>query len=235
MPQETPSTGPPGVDPFDPNSYKAPAIMTGGTAPVVNEVKLLVFDMGHVFVDFVWEEVCNGFCTRSGKTRDEFRKVLTHVGGLGYETGTISTADFLSELNKQLGSDISLDEFKVLWNHGFQENVEMAALLQALGQTLPLYLLSNTNEVHYRHLQDTYNVARHFKELILSYEVGYSKPDARIYHEVLRRSGVPAQHCLFVDDLPHNVQAAQTVGMQAIQFIGIDDLKQRLNALGITC
>jgi len=233
--QELPKGGQPAADPFDPNTFKGTAIINGGTNLAGKEVKLLVFDMGHVFVDFVWDDVCKGFMARSNKTRDEFRQVLAHVATLGYEAGKITTADFLSELNKQLGTDISLEEFKVLWNHGFQENAEMAALLQALKQSRPLYLLSNTNEVHYRHLQDTYDVARHFQELILSYEVGFSKPDARIYHEVLRRSGLPAEHCLFVDDLAPNIHAAQTVGMQVIQFVGIDDLKQRLNALGIAC
>jgi len=235
------------VDPFDPDSFKkAPDIMTAEAAPAadspdgapagakVPEVKLIVFDMGHVFVDFEWEEVCKGFYTRSGHTRDEFKKVLAYVGGLGYERGTITTENFLSELNSKLGITLTLEEFTTLWNATFRENAEMAKLLQELSLKYPLYLLSNTNEIHYKHLQDSFNVARHFKELILSYQVGMAKPDRGIYEIVLKRSGLAAEHCLFVDDLPHNVQAAQSVGMHAIQFKGIDDLRQQLAALGVT-
>jgi putative hydrolase of the HAD superfamily len=233
------------IDPFDPESFKAPAIMSPEAAPAadspcdaeagkqVPEVKLLVFDMGHVFVDFEWEQVCRGFYTRSGHSRDEFKEVLSYVGGLGYERGTISTENFLKELNSKLGITLTLEEFTTLWNATFRENPEMVGLLQELSLRYPLYLLSNTNEVHYRHLQDSFNVARHFKELILSYQVGLAKPDPRIYRIVLERSGLAAEQCVFIDDLPPNVQAARSIGMQAIQFKGIDDLRQQLAALGV--
>jgi putative hydrolase of the HAD superfamily len=202
---------------------------------VAKPVRLIVFDMGHVFVDFDWQVVCQGICNRAGFPRENFKEVLAHVGGLGYENGKISTEGFLAALNEKLGSDITLAEFDGLWNATFVENTEMADLMQHLGKERPLYLLSNTNENHYGFLQRTYNVARHFQELILSYEVGSSKPDRRIYEEVLARSGLTPQECVFIDDLEQNVAAASALGMHAVRFIGIDDLKERLRALGIAC
>lgn len=202
---------------------------TGGS-----EVKLLVFDMGHVFVDFDWEAVCQGFCAKANRSREEFAHVLSYIGSLGYEQGKISTADFLNELNRKLSASITLEEFTVLWNHTFVENQEMATLLTTLRKQRPLYLLSNTNENHYGFLQSTYDVARHFDGLVLSYEVGYAKPDRKIYEEVLARSGFAASECLFIDDLEPNVKAAEAVGMRAIRFVSVDDLKQRLSSLGFT-
>ena len=108
----------------------------------------------------------------------------------------------------------------------------MSQLLQVLRRQRPLYLLSNTNEVHYHFLQSRYNVARHFNELILSYEVGYSKPHEEIYREVLRRSKLDAQDCLFVDDLAPNIHTASTLGMHTIHFRGVQDLKSRLQDMG---
>lgn len=235
-------------DPFDPNSFTAYpsavadkqtgcAIISSGAASDksgASEVKLLVFDMGHVFVDFNWEAVCQGFCAKANRSRDEFRQVLSYIGSLGYEVGKISTADFLAELNQQLQTSITLAEFTTLWNHTFVENPEMANLLTTLRTQRPLYLLSNTNENHYGFLQSTYDVARHFDGLVLSYVVGYAKPDRKIYEEVLTKSGFAASECLFIDDLEPNVAAAEALGMRAIRFVGIDDLKQRLAALGFT-
>jgi putative hydrolase of the HAD superfamily len=76
------------------------------------------------------------------------------------------------------------------------------------------------------------NVERHFDELILSYKVGCSKPEAEIYREVLKRAGKPASDCLFVDDLECNIQAAAALGMHTIHFRGVADLKQKLTELG---
>lgn len=199
-------------------------------------VKLLVFDMGHVFVDFEWETVCQGFCDRAGITREEFTPILKHVGSLGYESGRAQTADVLREINAKV-PDLTLteDEFHALWNATFRENEEMAALLQLLKKDRPLYLLSNTNDSHYTYLERQHNVSRHFEELILSYLVGSSKPEEAIYREVLTRSGLKAEECLFVDDLAANIEAASKLGMNTIRFVGIDDLKERLASFGISC
>lgn len=195
-------------------------------------MEVLVFDMGHVFVDFDWDVVSEGFCKISGRSRDELRDGFRRVATLGYESGKVSTDEFLGELNRYLETNITLEQFKQLWNATFCENVEMAALLTSLKEHRPLYLLSNTNEIHFEHLESQFNVTRHFTEVILSYKVGCSKPDAEIYHEVLRRSGKDAERCLFVDDLEPNVAAARALGMHAIHFKSVQQLKQDLVGYG---
>lgn len=196
------------------------------------QVKLLVFDMGHVFVDFEWEQVLAGFCRLSSRSTDELRQVLRHVAKLGYESGKCDTKAFVDAMNEGMGTSMSIAEFTAIWNHSFRENQEMARLLATLKSQRPIYLLSNTNEVHYNFLQGSFNVARHFEELILSYEVGCAKPEPAIYQEVLRRSGLAAADCLFVDDLEVNILAAHNLGMQAIQFKGHDHLAEKLESLG---
>lgn len=219
-------------------SSNEPAIMASGEpAPAkqdATEVKLIVFDMGHVFVDFDWSAVCQGFCDRAGMTSEQFKEVLAFVGTLGYEDGRVMTAGFVNALNEKLSLTMTTTEFDELWNFGFHENPEMAALLTDLGTRYPLYLLSNTNESHYGFLSSKYKVDRHFKELILSHVVGFTKPDRRIYEEVLKRSGLKAHECVFIDDLERNVQAAAELGMNTVRFVGIADLKEKLRGLGVT-
>ncbi|MBY0359578.1 MAG: HAD family phosphatase [Candidatus Obscuribacterales bacterium] len=196
-------------------------------------MKLLVFDMGHVFIDFEWDEVCAGFCRASGRSPAELKAGMNHVAQLGYESGKVSTQVFLAELNNLLGITMGVDQFSELWVRTFRENQEMARLLAHLKTQRPLCLLSNTNEVHYEHLQKEFDVERHFDEIVLSYKVGLVKPDPLIYEEVLQRSGIPAEHCLFIDDLEANVAAARQVGMQAIQFQGVANLKAELSKFGL--
>lgn len=198
-----------------------------------NTIALFVFDMGHVFIDFEWDVVCEGFRQRAAVDESRFASVLKHLGSLGYERGLIRTPQFLASMNELLETDITQAEFTQLWNATFRENHEMARLFSSLRKTHPLYLLSNTNDNHYEFLQSTFNVARHFDELILSYEVGATKPDARIYQEVVNRSGLAPSRCLFVDDLEANVEAAVALGMQTIRFTGVEPLQARLTELGI--
>jgi putative hydrolase of the HAD superfamily len=197
------------------------------------EVKLIVFDMGHVFVDFEWEEIRNTFAAKANNPSEtQVKNAFVQLGQLGYESGQITTADFVQEMNRILGTNLTVDEFKAIWTLTFRENKDMAALMTALKAQVPLYLLSNTNEIHYDFLQANYQVARHFSQLILSYKLGCTKPAQRIYQEVLNLSGHVGSNCLFIDDLEVNIKAASEFGIQTIHFQGIEDLKTRLLNFG---
>jgi putative hydrolase of the HAD superfamily len=199
------------------------------------DIKLLVFDMGHVFVDFEWESVCQGFCDSAKIDREYFDPILKRIGALGYERGKVDTAGLIEALYDMIGIRYSQSEFNSLWNHTFRENEEMALLLQKLKGQRPLYLLSNTNECHWDYLEQNYKVSRHFDELILSYKIGHIKPQREIYEHVLTRSGMEAKDCLFIDDLEQNVAAGSDVGMHTIHFRGAADLKNKLQEIGLEC
>jgi putative hydrolase of the HAD superfamily len=69
-----------------------------------------------------------------------------------------------------------------------------------------------------------------FDAVIVSCEVGLSKPDPRIYRLCLERLGLEAAQVLFVDDRAANVEGAARVGLRTLQFEGPDAL-ERLRAL----
>lgn len=63
-----------------------------------------------------------------------------------------------------------------------------------------------------------------FDHVTLSYEVRVSKPDAVIYEHCLEGLDASAERALFFDDRIENVQAAESLGMRAIQFLDRDDV-----------
>ena len=50
-------------------------------------------------------------------------------------------------------------------------------------------------------------------QTVLSCEVGYAKPDPRIYQAALRQLAASPGDALFIDDMPANVAAAQSLGI----------------------
>src|SRR5262249_8379150 len=46
-----------------------------------------------------------------------------------------------------------------------------------------------------------------FRERVLSYEVGATKPEERIFRRAIEAAGVPAGRILYIDDLPGHVEA----------------------------
>jgi putative hydrolase of the HAD superfamily len=59
-----------------------------------------------------------------------------------------------------------------------------------------------------------------FDVVIVSCEVGCSKPDPAIYRLCIDQLGVPAADSLFVDDRIENIDAAAALGLQTLHFTG---------------
>jgi len=70
-----------------------------------------------------------------------------------------------------------------------------------------------------------------FDVVVISGEVGMRKPEAGIYRYTLGQLGCAADECVFVDDLPSNVQAAVELGMVGVRHRSYDETVTELEAL----
>ena len=70
-----------------------------------------------------------------------------------------------------------------------------------------------------------------FDAAVLSDQIGVTKPDRRAYELAANELGVPAEHCLLVDDQVRHIEGAHRAGMQAVLFTDVQTLKKDLVAL----
>lgn len=105
---------------------------------------------------------------------------------------------------------------------------DMTALVRrARHQGITTALLSNSWGSHYP--DDLFDGM--FDAVVISGEVGMRKPDPEIFHHTLDLIGLPAQDCVFVDDIPTNVQAAVQLGMVGIRHSEYQETAAELEAL----
>lgn len=111
----------------------------------------------------------------------------------------------------------------------------MAALLGDLtARGVPLYALSNWSAETFLPARARFaGLLDLFGDIVISGDVKLVKPDPRIFHLALARWNLRADEAVFIDDMPHNVAAAEALGITAIRFTGADDLRPRLRALGL--
>jgi len=114
-----------------------------------------------------------------------------------------------------------------------EPNLELA---RALGGSYKLSILSNADLTLRDRLEREMQIHHLFDDIVCSAEVGMAKPEPGIYTIAARRLGVAPAECVFVDDLDTNVEAARSVGMQAVLFRTDkgDDLRRQLAAIGVT-
>ena len=97
----------------------------------------------------------------------------------------------------------------------------------------PMWALSNFSPETYPMISGAYPHLAELDGIVLSGEVGVTKPDPAIYRIVLERAGVEAERAVFLDDSPINVDGARAVGMPAILFTDATQARRDLIALGL--
>jgi putative hydrolase of the HAD superfamily len=91
-------------------------------------------------------------------------------------------------------------------------------------------LLSNSGPEVMARVRADHPLEARFDAVVISCEVGLSKPDPRIYRLCLERIGLPAPETLFVDDRADNIAGAAGIGLRTLLFDGPDSL-DRLRAM----
>lgn len=199
----------------------------------------LIFDFGNVLAFFDYARACEGFGRRLGLSGPEFLERLRSAGFADwvkrYEAGAIGCREFSAATARLAGLEIGHDEFAAAWGDIFTLNEPVARLASELREAgYRLVLGSNTNKIHADHFRPRFaDALAAFDRLVLSFEVGAIKPSASFYHACADAAGCPRDECLFIDDLPENVEGARAAGLQGLLFRDADQLRHDLGARGI--
>jgi putative hydrolase of the HAD superfamily len=198
-------------------------------------IQTIVFDFGKVIAFFDHRLISNRLAAHSPLSADVIHSHL--FGGpleQRYDVGQISTPEFLSHVQELCRLSCTKEALALAWADIFWPNDDVIALLPRLKPHYRLLLGSNTNELHTQQFCGQFaDALRHFDALVFSHAIGARKPDAAFFAHCQRLADSPAEHCLFIDDLPVNVAGARACGWHGIVYQGIADLLEQLTALGI--
>jgi putative hydrolase of the HAD superfamily len=70
-----------------------------------------------------------------------------------------------------------------------------------------------------------------FDGVVISGELGIRKPSRRMYELGAERAGVPAERCVYVDDLPFNLTPARELGMATVHHTSAETTIPELEGL----
>ena len=87
--------------------------------------------------------------------------------------------------------------------------------------------------VWYRLIEERLGLSRFLDWTFVSCLTGLRKPDSPAYVQALTTLGLPAEHCLFIDDRRGNCEAAREHGIQALHFEGVESLRRSLREAGL--
>lgn len=202
-------------------------------------IKNLVFDLGGVIIDLDRDRAVRSFQAIGVDDADELIDAYEQKWIFqDLETGRIGVDEFCRELREHTGKPLTFEAICKAWL-GFVVDVPQYKLdyisgLRAAGYQV--YLLSNTNPIIQLQWAQTplFTAAgrplnAYFDKLYTSYEIGITKPDPRIFHAMLRDSGILPSESLFIDDGKKNIDVARTLGFHTYQPQNGEDWRQAVS------
>ena len=135
------------------------------------------------------------------------------------QCGRLSVEAYWIDVGQQLGlTPHETARMRTDFYRGDHRNDELVDYIDQIRTAgLQTAVLSNFS-VELRMFLKHYALLNHFDQIAISAEIGVMKPSAKAYQAVLAMLDLPAAACVFVDDQPVNIDAAQALGMQGVVF-----------------
>ncbi|MDR1227060.1 MAG: HAD family phosphatase [Prevotellaceae bacterium] len=192
-----------------------------------NPVKNIIFDLGGVLLDIDYQASVQAFVelgfTDFSSTFSQAKQTTLFDA---FETGSISAAEFRAELRKLAPYEITDIQIDNAWNAmlGSYRLSSLSKVLE-LGKNYRVFLLSNTNEIHYPYIDSLppqgsghASLSEFFEKDYYSHLIHACKPNADAFQRVLQENNLLAGETLFIDDTSRHIEGAKKVGLNVFQL-----------------
>jgi len=185
-------------------------------------MKAIIFDCFGVLTTDLWKE----FLASLPADMDiEPARALNRA----YDEGHIGMQEFLEGVRGVTGQTPSrVEELE----EGTIDFIKNTSLLDFIGELrAQQYKIGMISNIATNWVRDSFLSAKEqqlFDAMIFSFEVGIAKPDTRIFELACERLGVEPAEAVFIDDIDRFCAAAKDLGMQAIVYKDLQQMKHEL-------
>lgn len=188
--------------------------------------KNIIFDLGGVILNIDFKQTALAFAELGIGNFNEYYTLHTVTPLFEkLEIGAIEPENFYNEFREvaQLSS-LTNEQIMHAWNALLLDfPPERIQWLKEIKNRYNIYLLSNTNQIHYNAFTEIYKqqigngeLDSLFIKAYYSYKMGLRKPSKEIFEAVLKGENLRADETVFIDDSETNILAAISVGLQTI-------------------
>ena len=195
-------------------------------------LRAVIFDFGMVLTGAPDAKARAELLRISGLDTEQFEKFYW-ADRHAYDEGKLTGLGFWQKLARDAGlnlPDRAIEELN-LWDARMWTTVDKAMLAwhQKLKQANMLTsILSNAGDSVVENIEREFAWLSSFDALVWSYQLGVAKPEPAIYEYTLKQLGTAAGEALFIDDKLVNVVAARELGMQALVYTTMAELRYDL-------
>jgi len=196
-------------------------------------IKNVIFDIGNVLSAFCWQQFL--------KDKGFDDQMIERIG----KASVMSESWY--EFDKGVLSDEEVIECFIANDPGIAQELHFAFdnvkgmvrlypysfswIRELKSRGFKVYYLSNFSHKAETQCPESVSFLPETDGGILSYKVKMTKPDPEIYRLLLKKYGLKASECVFLDDTLKNIRAAEAEGIKGIHFTGYEAACFCLNRL----
>ncbi|MGA9552551.1 MAG: HAD family phosphatase, partial [Candidatus Sulfotelmatobacter sp.] len=198
-------------------------------------INAVILDYGEVLCHRASDEEFRRMAKLFGAEEKAFRALWEKNRG-AYDRGDMTAEAYWTAMAEDTGASLDAEQLDQVFRWDIEMwasvNAQMVGWLRQLRRAgMKTALLSNMHPAMISHLRDNFDWLDLFDFKTFSAEVHLIKPDRAIYEHTLRGLGARAEETLFVDDREINVRAARELGIHAVRFQSMEQLRGELEAM----
>ena len=199
-------------------------------------IRNIVFDMGNVLLRFDPKV----FMERVGVEDPEDQKLIQKelfrsLEWVQMDRGTKTEAEVLEIVEKRLPEHLHapLEELLLRWERPILAVPGMSEFVRDCRRAgYGIYLLSNASKRLHSYWKSIPG-HEYFDGEFVSADYQLVKPQRAIYRKFCQVFGLNPKECLFIDDVPLNIEGAVHAGWQGIVFHDVEDLRKKAYEIGV--
>ena len=197
----------------------------------MTRIKTVVFDLGGVLIDWDPRYLYRTIFPGDDAAMERFlAEICSPEWNASLDGGRpwVEAIEQLTREHPEYREQIAA--FRLRWPEmlggAIDGTVAIVAELRAKG--VPLYALSNWSAETFPVALVRYDFLGWFEQIVISGEMGITKPDRRIFEHLLGLHGLHPTETLFIDDVQANVAGAEAVGIKGLLYQGPERLREDL-------
>lgn len=197
------------------------------------DIRIVVFDFGGVVAQANTAQMSDFLMNSFGINKEDLSNALRDMQNFISNGGTEEQYWEQYALSKRVILPNNwLDQWDDIIKKSITEIPETIAIVKALQRGgYQTGMLSDVTQYQAEVIRKMGYYAL-FNPVLLSYEIGVKKPNPEAFKILLKTLQVPASNVFFIDDRQENVESAKSLGIDSIQFISPEQLKNELEERG---
>lgn len=206
-------------------------------------IKAIIFDLGGVLMtDVPLKQIAEELAKKFNLPEDKIHAHLYptehwNLLTLGKITEDEYWDDFLKVLKTREKLEVRSEKLKKELKKKVRSSLfptdQTTRIIPLLKNHYRLGILSNHSKEWSEYMKQKFELFKFFDQLIFSCDVGFRKPDPRIYEIALESLKCDARECVFIDDKKRNTEGAENLGIKGIVFEEPAKLVKDLLSLGV--